>query len=102
VLPDGATFAEVANHYDADAVNVERKADDSKTQEPRACAPTEVSQLYYPSCNAFHERDLGRVRDAPEDVPRPRQELLQRRVDRGRRAVDLAGEIFTRVGTGTV
>ena len=50
-----------------------RRANDAKAEEPRACRSAEFENFYFPTCNNFHEIDLGRPYDEPE-MPQPRPE----------------------------
>ncbi|KAL7540176.1 hypothetical protein ACHAXR_009931 [Thalassiosira sp. AJA248-18] len=76
-LHEDATFEELRKYYDDDNVNVVRKANDGVTKEPRACQNAEFSHFYFPTCNNFHERDVGRAYDDPEKLvnQRPENEL---------------------------
>ena len=80
-----ANFEELRNYYDDDNVHVLPKANDGKTRDPRACQKAEVSHLYFPTCNNFHEHDLGRVFDDPEDIvhPRPENEMYRKYLAHG-------------------
>ncbi len=77
VLYKDAGLKELKSFYDDDSIKVMPRANDGKTPEPRTCQKPEFSQLYFPTCNNFHDRDLGRVHDDPEKMvhPRPENEL---------------------------
>jgi len=75
ILNEDATISELNNYFDDDQlVHVWPKANDGKTRKPRACHRVEFSDLYFPTCNNFHERDLGRVYDDPAQMIHPRPE----------------------------
>ncbi|KAL9182905.1 hypothetical protein ACHAXT_004184 [Thalassiosira profunda] len=77
VLRSDYTKDELQKHYDDDTVKILPRANDGKTKEPRACQKAAFSQLYFPTCNDFHERMVGRAFDDPEQLvhPRPEHEL---------------------------
>lgn len=76
-----ASYDELLNFYDDDNVEVFPKANDGKTQKPRACRRPEFETLYFPTCNSFHEIDLGRPYDDPEEMlkSRPENQLAKTR-----------------------
>ena len=77
ILQDDASYEELKNYYNDDSVHVWKKANDGKTRDPRACQDTEVSAYYFPTCNNFHERYVGRLFDDPTTLvnQRPENEL---------------------------
>mmetsp|Transcript_21509 Transcript_21509/g.45986 ORF Transcript_21509/g.45986 Transcript_21509/m.45986 type:complete len:496 (-) Transcript_21509:1019-2506(-) len=81
----GASYEEVKTYYDDDNVHVLPKANDGKTRKPRACRKQELSQMYFPNCNAFHEHDLGRPFDDPAlfEHPRPENEMYRKYLAHG-------------------
>ena len=76
---------ELTIFYDDDRVHIEPKANDGKTYEPRACQEQSWARDYYPTCNAFHQMDLGRPYDDPDKLlkPRPDNELNMNYIDHG-------------------
>jgi hypothetical protein len=48
------------------------KTNDGKARKPRLFWKTETSSLYFPTCNNFHENDLGKAYDDPLVLERPR------------------------------
>lgn len=76
---------ELTNFYDDDRVHIESKANDGKTYKPRACQEQSWAREYNPTCNAFHQMDLGRPYDDPEKLlkPRPDNELNMNYIDHG-------------------
>ena len=85
LLGRDAEYAEVSARYDDDAVQVMAKANDGKTHKPRACREAEVASLYFPTCNDFHEHNLGRVYDDPElmEHVRPENEMYRKYLAHG-------------------
>ena len=71
---DDASYGELLKYYDDDNVEVFKLANDRKTEEPRACRSAEFEKFYFPTCNDFHEIDLGRPYDDPGEMPQPRPE----------------------------
>ena len=80
-----ATAKQLKQFYDDDNVYVFPRANDGKTFEPRACRGAEFEKFYFPTCNNFHEFDLGRPYDEPEILnPRPENQLANvRYLDHG-------------------
>lgn len=82
VLSDGgmpkkvevASYNQLLHRYDDDHVEVKKRANDGKTEEPRACRSAEFENFYFPTCNDFHEIDLGRPYDDPIEMLKPRPE----------------------------
>eukprot|EP00986_Skeletonema_menzelii_P014719 scaffold10060_cov141-Skeletonema_menzelii.AAC.10 len=71
---EDASYKDLLNYYDDDNVEVFKRANDGKTEEPRACKTAEFEKFYFPTCNNFHEIDLGRPYDDPEEMQQPRPE----------------------------
>eukprot|EP00986_Skeletonema_menzelii_P011420 scaffold5874_cov131-Skeletonema_menzelii.AAC.5 len=72
---EDASYNELLKYYDDDDnVEVHQHANDGKTEEPRACRSAEFEKFYFPTCNNFHEIDLGRPYDDPGEMPQPRPE----------------------------
>ncbi len=69
---EDATFQDVKHFYDDDSISVLPNANEDKKRGPRACLSPEFSSLYFPTCNNFHEQDIGRAYDDPESIARPR------------------------------
>jgi len=74
VLNDETNQAELTSYYNDDSVTILPKSNDYKKGQPRACKKPEFAYNYFPSCNAFHEHNLGRVYDDPADIVHPRPE----------------------------
>lgn len=76
---NGASFEELRNYYDDDHVHLEQKGNDGVTRQPRACHSAEWSTMYLPTCNAFHEIDMGRIYDDPKEyiTPRPENSMIK-------------------------
>ena len=70
---DDASYYDLKKYYDDDNVEVNRREYDH-TEKPRACRSAEFENFYFPTCNNFHEIDLGRPYDEPEEMPQPRPE----------------------------
>eukprot|EP00984_Skeletonema_dohrnii_P034455 scaffold33563_cov137-Skeletonema_dohrnii-CCMP3373.AAC.2 len=71
---EDASYRELLHYYDDDRVEVFKRLNDGETVEPRACRGAEFEKFYFPTCNNFHEIDLGRPYDDPEEMPKPRAE----------------------------
>jgi len=69
-----ATHTDLKHYYDDDNVEVFKRQNDGKTLKPRACREAEFASFYFPTCNDFHEIDLGRPYDDPEEMVKPRPE----------------------------
>lgn len=75
-LHHDASFDELRTYYDDDGVTMERKLNDG-TKKPRACQSQSIASMYFPTCNAFHELDLARPYDDPNEYIVPRAENSQ-------------------------
>ena len=73
-LKKDARILELKTYYDDDSISVFPKANDPAIKEPRACQEPEFKSYYFPTCNDFHERDMGRAYDDPRLVSNPRPE----------------------------
>lgn len=71
---EDASYLELKHYYDDDHVEVFRRQNDGKTEKPRACREAEFADFYFPTCNDFHEIDVGRPYDDPEEMAKPRPE----------------------------
>lgn len=79
-LSKDASYTKIQKFYDDDHVEVLARANDGKTRQPRACRAVEFDTLYFPTCNSFHEIDVGRPYDDPNDdesKPRPVNQLAR-------------------------
>jgi hypothetical protein len=74
ILNVDASLLDLRNYYDDDVISVKPKANDPKVLKPRACQEPEFRSYYFPTCNDFHERDMGRAYDDPTVVSNPRPE----------------------------
>jgi serine/threonine protein kinase len=73
-LKKDARILELETYYDDDSISVFPKANDPTIKKPRACQEPEFKSYYFPTCNDFHERDMGRAYDDPRLVSNPRPE----------------------------
>lgn len=82
-LAKDASYTEIQKFYDDDHVEVFARANDGETRQSRACRAVEFDTLYFPTCNSFHEIDVGRPYDDPDDIdeklskPRPVNQLAR-------------------------
>ena len=84
VLRDKTVLKGLETYYDDDSVKIFPKSNDYK-KIPRACKKTEFAHNYFPTCNAFHEHDLGRVYDDPKKMihQRPENEIYKKYLAHG-------------------
>ena len=85
VLQSDRNVEYLKQYYDDDSINVLQKSNTGDKNAPRACKKPEFALGYYPTCNAFHEHDLGRVYDDPNEMlhPRPENEVYRKYLAHG-------------------
>ncbi|KAL3762560.1 hypothetical protein ACHAW5_007805 [Stephanodiscus triporus] len=74
IFHEDASYLDLEKYYDDDSISIHAKGNDPNVEEPRPCQTPEFEHYYFPTCNDFHERDLGRSFDDPEKVLHPRPE----------------------------